>query len=269
MQPLQRTINRIEKSVYEKGINVALYNAEHSKTFTSFKAQLQRALFYQIEKVASTDTIDHLLLLTKGPNPALIVAIGVALGREGLGQILDMGAFLVWAGQQGGQAFLDKAGIDARFLLKNQELVNYFDDYSRLLINSVDDYTKKWIAQTVQKGKDQMLHKEEIVRMLMDEGKGLSKLRAERIVITETARAMTVVENEVSKSYGIMEKTWRTSIDDRVCPICLPMEGETVRIGQLFSEGVEGPPAHVTCRCFLEDVIPADWEVPANGWLGE
>lgn len=269
MQPLHRTINRIEKAVYDKGINVALYNAEHSKTYTSFQDQLERALYHQIKTVAEAKTVDHLLLLTKGIDPALIVAIGTALSKELLAGLVSLGTYLIWAGQQGGQAFFDKTGIEVSFVLKNQELVNYFDDHSKLIINSVDNYTKKWIAQQIQSGKDKMLSPAEIVQSLLDEGKGISKIRAERIVLTETARAMTVVENEVARRYGIEEIIWHTSVDERVCPICLPLEGEKVRINQLFSVGVEGPPAHVSCRCFTEQVIPVSWDLPANGWTGE
>jgi SPP1 gp7 family putative phage head morphogenesis protein len=269
MQPLQRTINRIEKAVYKKGINVALYNAEHSKTYILFQQDLQRALFAEIKTVADVETIDGFLLLTKGANPSLELAIGVAIGIKLLKDNIDLGAFLVWAGTQGGQSAMDKANIEGTFLLKNQELINYFDDYSKLIINSVDDYTKRWIAGKIQQGKDQMLSPKEIAQTLIDEGKAISKIRAERIVLTETAKAMTLVENEANKKYGIEEIVWRTSLDERTCPICLPLEGEKITIGKLFSVGTEGPPAHVSCRCFTESIIPQSWEAPSYIWTGE
>lgn len=50
-------------------------------------------------------------------------------------------------------------------------------------------------------------------------------------------------------------KTWRTVFDDRVCPICFPLHGQTIPFNELFltSEGgVTGPTVHPRCRCYLE-----------------
>jgi hypothetical protein len=58
-------------------------------------------------------------------------------------------------------------------------------------------------------------------------------------------------------------KVWITSADDRVCPICSPMNGKTVAIIQNFAvdfpratgigktENRKHPPAHPSCRCTM------------------
>lgn len=44
-------------------------------------------------------------------------------------------------------------------------------------------------------------------------------------------------------------KIWRTQQDERVCPICSPLNGTNQRVwGERFPAG---PPSHPNCRCFL------------------
>jgi SPP1 gp7 family putative phage head morphogenesis protein len=45
------------------------------------------------------------------------------------------------------------------------------------------------------------------------------------------------------------KKTWLTAYDERVCPICGTIEGESVNMDALFSIGKRLPPAHPSCRC--------------------
>lgn len=268
---LRNTRLRIEKFVYEKGTNVALYNAEHSKEYQAFEKDVRNTLMAQIEYIADyKDKLPLLISLAKiatgGP---LVDQVGVLLAITSLSNGVDLAAYLVWAGTQGGQAALDKLGITGVFGLKDQRLVDYFSEYSNLIIDSVDKYTKEWIASKIQQGKDQGMTPFEIMQLLIDEGKGITALRAERIVLTETANAMKVIENEAASRYGITEMIWHTSLDERVCPICLPLEGERKKIGDVYSGGYDGPPAHVSCRCYEEEVVSDNWVVPDTIWLGE
>lgn len=269
----------IEKVVYSKGINVALTNAEESVTYQKFQRNLYRALNRQIQKVAKSDRLDMLIFLSKnkqtdlakdkGINPDVIVEIAKLIADESLENTINIAAYLYWAGEQGGKAAMDKVGIQGIFGLSNPELLAYFDDYSNLLIQSVDSYTKKWIAQKIQEGKDSGLTPYQIQESLIKDGRNISRIRAERIVLTETAKAMTTVELKAMMRYGIKEKIWRTSRDDRVDPICVGLEGEKVAINKLFSGGYQGPPAHVSCRCYVEEVMPYNWQYPDKPWLGE
>lgn len=57
------------------------------------------------------------------------------------------------------------------------------------------------------------------------------------------------------------EEEWLTAGDERVCPICLPLDGQRVPIGQPFMSSEVGPidsgsQAHVQCRCVRRLVIP-------------
>lgn len=50
-----------------------------------------------------------------------------------------------------------------------------------------------------------------------------------------------------------LSKRWITQNDDKVCPICLPLEGKTVPQASTFSvepgTTISAPPAHPDCRC--------------------
>lgn len=269
---IQSTIHRIEKFAYEKGTNVALYNVEHSSEYQAAKEKIRISIKEAIEYIAQyKDQIPFLMALAKAVNPTdeLLSQVEILLASKTLSNGIDLGAYLVWAGSQGGQAALDKLGISGTFGITDPKLIEYFKDSANLTIVSVDKYTAKWIAQKIQEGKTNGLTPFEIAQSLKDESKGISELRAERIVLTETAKAMSTIELEASRRYGVTEKVWRTSLDDRVDEICVSLEGEQVPINSNFSGGYDGPPAHVSCRCYIEQIVPDTWEVPDNIWLGQ
>lgn len=60
-------------------------------------------------------------------------------------------------------------------------------------------------------------------------------------------QAINQLEEKIS---GYFTKTW--VIQPGACPLCTPLSGETVRVNQPFSNGLEYPPVHVACRCTVE-----------------
>jgi SPP1 gp7 family putative phage head morphogenesis protein len=76
------------------------------------------------------------------------------------------------------------------------------------------------------------------------------KARAQSIAMTETTRLYAKANVAAWKESGVVTgKRWATANDEIVCPICGPLEGETVGLDAMFSDGSEHPPAHVNCRC--------------------
>lgn len=258
---------RIEKAIYSNRINVALEIAEKKKEYTTFKKNLQEGLKEQILFVAKEEKISRLLNFTKVAATPLIKEVAVLLSERSITDYVNLKAFLIFSGTEGGQAAVDKLGLTGTFVLKNNDLISFFSDYENLLIKQIDEYTHKWIANQIQKGKDNSLSASDIALSLINESKGISKVRAERIAITELANAMVKVELVAAKKYGITEIVWRTSRDELVCPICLPLDGEKSKISQSFDGYII--PAHPSCRCFYEEVIPSLWEPSTDIWLGE
>ena len=87
----------------------------------------------------------------------------------------------------------------------------------------------------------------------------LLKQRALMIARTEIISASTQGQLSLwreAQAQGLLprgaEKMWITTPDDRLCPICEDMDGETVALGEMFTiDGalIAGPPAHPNCRC--------------------
>ncbi len=83
------------------------------------------------------------------------------------------------------------------------------------------------------------------------------RVRAEAIARTETIAALEggkqlqrerlVREGTLDPGQWVQE--WQTAADERVCPVCGPLDGETAPIGGTFPGGYAGPPAHPRCRC--------------------
>jgi SPP1 gp7 family putative phage head morphogenesis protein len=85
--------------------------------------------------------------------------------------------------------------------------------------------------------------------------------RAETIARTEVQRASNQGQIEAwdqATDEGLLTgtetKEWIVTPDDRLCPICEPLDGQNVPMDGTFdADGaqVDGPPAHPNCRCTL------------------
>lgn len=102
----------------------------------------------------------------------------------------------------------------------------------------------------------------------------LHRQRADTIAITELAFAYNQAEYKHMLMSHLMDefgstakKQWSTALDERVCPTCGKLDGETVDLTSPFSNGLDVPPAHPCCRCTVNYVgitPPDDWaESPA------
>lgn len=86
--------------------------------------------------------------------------------------------------------------------------------------------------------------------------------RALSAAVTEVTRAYArgnqIVGEALAKEFPDVPviKIWYTNNDERVCPICEPLDGKEVGIDEPFPADVEGdlllPPAHTRCRCWTE-----------------
>lgn len=83
--------------------------------------------------------------------------------------------------------------------------------------------------------------------------------RADKIARTETMRAANQGQLEAwdqAEEQGLLTgdelKEWIVTPDDRLCPICEPLDGVQVGRDEPFDvdgEQLDGPPAHPRCRC--------------------
>ncbi|MBD5635832.1 MAG: minor capsid protein, partial [Candidatus Eremiobacteraeota bacterium] len=67
---------------------------------------------------------------------------------------------------------------------------------------------------------------------------------------TETARAQNAGTLDGYAAAGVERVIWVTANDERVCQICLPLDGKVANLGEKFEgTNVAAGPAHVGCRC--------------------
>jgi len=97
----------------------------------------------------------------------------------------------------------------------------------------------------------------------------LGPVRAELIASTEITRAAVEGElalvRELGKEGVELTAFWITERDERVCPICSPLDGLAESPEGGFAPGggmgIPSPPAHPRCRCWLNHVFVGQEEV--------
>lgn len=90
---------------------------------------------------------------------------------------------------------------------------------------------------------------------------GFSEQRAQRIAVTEITRvfaeANQIYANALASQYPEfkVQKQFFTNVDDRVCPVCAPLDGKTADYNDEFA--MPNPPLHVNCRCWTAVTVKA------------
>lgn len=263
----------LTKFFYSDGIriNVALSSALKSRSAQKFNLDLKNALKKQILYVAEMDKLKKIYnSLEKAINKNLLLLLGalwLVLDEAMDGGKERMYSFLLWAGNKGGESGLDKMVPVGVFNLKDQLLKDALRERIDFLVETVDKTGMKAVARIIQDGLDQKLPAKEVVKFLREKAEAIASERADLITETETAYAMSLVEMETFKKNGIKKHHWVVQQDELTCGVCLDNEAVgDIEIGQEFPNGVEAPPAHVNCRCFLIPVLPITIE--GKLWTG-
>lgn len=284
-----KTLNQyrraLKKFATRAGTNVALYNAERSSTYQRFKEGIEKSLVKQVNYIIGNPLyMEQIFSVRKYESPKDVLSVVSDLWVDNefnvrfneLMNYAKLSFYLDWAGSIGGQEALDKLGVDAVFNLKNTDLLRLLRTQETVLVEDLDNVTRNYIGQKIADGMENFLTPDETARLIADELSQISKTRAEVIVQTETARAISMVQVETFKRNGIREKEWMTSRDERVCPICGPLHGTKIPIDEEFgSETSSGvfvesyPPIHPRCRCDLLEVIPKDYISNQMYFIGE
>lgn len=101
------------------------------------------------------------------------------------------------------------------------------------------------------------------------------RYRAQNIARTELAFAYNAgaygaVKDAQAQGYvGDCVKVWLTAYDERVCPVCSPMDDEKRNMDEVFSNGKLLPPGHPSCRCAVayEEIPGTKAADPAQSML--
>jgi len=147
---------------------------------------------------------------------------------------------------------LPDTGIDRDQL--EIDAADYIRDYVDDLIDGMEDTTKERVRSSLENwidaGED-LPALEQRMTDIFD-----APWRAKMVAATESVRFLAYSrERTWMASRVIKKKEWQTAADDLVCPICGPLQGEIRKLGSRFSGGIENPPAHPNCRCWIVPVV--------------
>lgn len=148
---------------------------------------------------------------------------------------------------------------DFEFDVTNPEAVEWIKDHAGDLIKNVSKTTREEIKDLVERAFTEQFDvddlAEQISEIIGDD------TRAEVIARTETMNASNEGQQQLweqAQEAGFLtgeeKKEWITTPDDRLCPICEPMDGVTVAMSEDFNvdgDQVDNPPAHPNCRCTI------------------
>ena len=180
------------------------------------------------------------------------------------------------AAHAGGEAGLDRIGMSVDlFDVSNPAVGEALDRHVIQLAEDINRVTADRIQNAVARGVDQGMSIPRIIQGIQDDAPQITASRAERIARTESARGYVTGQQQAWQDSGVVQgKQWLLA--PGACPICRAVskkvnagkpvaldkpffdKGDTIRLagGGSFKfdyMAVNGPPAHVNCRC---DTIP-------------
>jgi hypothetical protein len=167
----------------------------------------------------------------------------------------DLVLTLIQAGKHGIELFEESALIGIDYTLVNAGAAKWARKYTFELVKGIDDTTRAALQKSISSFVETPgMTIGDVMKLLPFDEK-----RAERMAISEITRAYGTANQlageQMAKEYPDLDviKHWFTNNDDRVCTtICEPLNGVEVGIDKEFSPGVDQPPAHVGCRCWMD-----------------
>lgn len=207
----------------------------------SFAAALLRALRRQLRLLIPVEATDE--MIRTAPQRVEETSSGV---KDTLRKWLIAGSVL---GLAVGDEQLATVGIGFDWGLANQHAADWASRHSGELIRGINRTTQGRVQTAVS---DFFENADTLPDLRRELTPIFGERRAQTIAQTETTQAAAEGAEIGFRASGVVEKwTWATAADERVCPICAPLEGVTVNVGDEFAPGIKKPYAHVNCRCWV------------------
>lgn len=150
----------------------------------------------------------------------------------------------------------DSLGVDISFDMSNPKVQEVLDELASK-IKDVADTTRQDIRDLVGKQADEGWSMDELAAAIRDRGVTDSKSRSEAIARTESASAYSKGSILAYQESGVVDSLeWIVSDDP--CPVCQELDGQNVKLGDLFGEEFDGPPAHPNCTCAVAPVLKGE-----------
>ncbi len=151
---------------------------------------------------------------------------------------------------EGAEDFRTAKRLPSRTARRNEEARKWARRHAAELIDDVTETTRKGIRRIVARLGNLNDAIGDIEALVLDAD------RAETIARTESMRAVHEGQRQLWRQgveEGLLDadvkRAWITTPDDRLCPICEPLDGETAALDEDYVDGIAAPPAHPNCRC--------------------
>lgn len=144
-------------------------------------------------------------------------------------------------------ALAEQVNLQVDWMMVNQHAIDWASANAMSAVQQIDRTTRGAIENYVRQYYTHDWDLDELTRRIATV---YNPARARTVAITETTNAAVQSQIEIAnwlkREYGVQFKeVWRTSVDDRVCAQCAPLDGHpTSEVGY--------PPKHVNCRCYVE-----------------
>lgn len=142
--------------------------------------------------------------------------------------------------------------LTMRFDAKNPRIAKWAKQHAAELVTLIADVTRERLQRAVERHAEGELDDADYVQALED-AVG-DPVRAQTIARTESMKAVHQGQREAwdqAIDEGLIasdtKRVWITTADDRLCPICEPLDGEEADLDGEYVSGIEGPPAHPNC----------------------
>ena len=179
------------------------------------------------------------------------IATSTGSARDALRQALIEGADL---GVKTADKQFKGIGFGFDYTLVNQDARKWADTYSYELVRGIDETTQAHLRQSIRQWIDNGLPLRNLKRELAPI---FGRDRAELIASTEVTRAYAEGNRIAYAASGVVDEIiWRTTMDERVCPVCGPLADKKAPLRTGFAGVKTGfPPAHPRCRCWIAPYI--------------
>ena len=262
-----RNIKTINRALEILKVNPVLENVENTSLAKRTEESFVKAIRDQLESVTRVDFVIRAFQLTRKADINLQISELLERDIEDIDPIAleNLSELLLIAANEGGQAAIDRLQVDKTFNLEDDTSIRerVFDLAGIITVTSLN-----YLSTKIEQAKGDLLTPEEAVESILEEIPDVSRTRAKLIVDQEIANMAGRTEFEVFRRAGTLNLEWNTVMDERVCPICEPMDGQIRSVGTDFlgggGEPSQHPPIHIRCRCFL---TPKEVK-PTRVWTG-
>lgn len=164
-------------------------------------------------------------------------------------------AVIATAAQGGVNLFQLSVDIGFDWTLVNAEAATWARSYTYELVKGIDDTTVKVLQRLI----GDFVETPGMTIGDVMAGLPYSESRALTIATTEITRAYAsgqqLAGQALAREYPDVQvvKRWWANVDDRVCPICAPLHGKEVGLNEEFAPGINQPPRHPRCRCWMSN----------------